>query len=182
MSEYAAFLRGMNVGGHRISNDDLRARFEELGFGEVRTFRASGNVIFAAAGEEPEEELSTRIETGLATALGYEVPVFLRDAGEIGTIAAHRPFAESLVEVSKGKLHVVLLSARPAARARKEVLALADAEDELAFGERELHWLPSGGILDSALDFKAIGRLLGPLTTRTKGTIEQLAAKYFADG
>ena len=109
MSEYAAFLRGMNVGGHRISNDDLRARFEELGFGEVRTFRASGNVIFAAAGEEPEEELSTRIETGLATALGYEVPVFLRDAGEIGTIAAHRPFAESLVEASKGKLQVVLL-------------------------------------------------------------------------
>ena len=108
--------------------------------------------------------------------------MFLRDASEIGTIAAHRPFAESLVEASKGKLQVVLLSARPAARARKEVLALADAEDRLAFGERELHWLPSGGILDSALDFKAIGRLLGPLTTRTKGTIEQLAAKYFADG
>jgi uncharacterized protein (DUF1697 family) len=182
MSEYAAFLRGMNVGGHRISNEDLRARFEELGCGEVRTFRASGNVIFAAAGKESEEELGARIEAGLANALGYEVPVFLRDAREIRTIAAHRPFAESLVEASKGKLQVVLLAARPAARARKEVLALADAEDELAFGERELHWLPSGGILDSALDFKAIGRLLGPLTTRTKGTIDQLATKYFADG
>jgi uncharacterized protein (DUF1697 family) len=181
MSEYAAFLRGMNVGGHRISNEDLRARFEELGCGEVRTFRASGNVIFATAGEEPQDELSARIETGLAAALGYEVPVFLRDAREIRTIAAHRPFAESLVEASKGKLQVVLLSVRPAARARKEVLALADAEDELAFGERELHWLPSGGILDSALDFKTIGRLLGPVTTRTKGTIEQLATKYFAD-
>jgi uncharacterized protein (DUF1697 family) len=182
MSEYAAFLRGMNVGGHRISNEDLRARFEELGCGEVRTFRASGNVIFAAAGKESEEELGARIEAGLANALGYEVPVFLRDAREIRTIAAHRPFAESLVEASKGKLQVVLLAARPAARARKEVLALADAEDELAFGERELHWLPSGGILDSALDFKAIGRLLCPLTTRTKGTIDQLATKYFADG
>jgi uncharacterized protein (DUF1697 family) len=181
MSEYAAFLRGMNVGGHRISNEDLRARFEELGCGEVRTFRASGNVIFATAGEEPQDELSARIETGLAAALGYEVPVFLRDAREIRTIAAHRPFAESLVEASKGKLQVVLLSVRPAARARKEVLALADVEDELAFGERELHWLPSGGILDSALDFKTIGRLLGPVTTRTKGTIEQLATKYFAD-
>jgi uncharacterized protein (DUF1697 family) len=181
MSEYAAFLRGMNVGGHRISNEDLRTRFEELGFDEVRTFRASGNVIFAAAGEESEEELRARIETGLAAALGYEVPVFLRDASEIGTIAAHPPFAESLVEASKGKLQVVLLSTRPAARARTEVLALADAEDELAFGERELHWLPSGGILDSALDFKAIGRLLGPTTTRTKGTIDQLTAKYFAD-
>ncbi len=61
------------------------------------------------------------------------------------------------------------------------MLALADEEDQLAFGERELHWLPSGGILDSALDFKAIGRLLGPTTTRTKGTIDQLTAKYFAD-
>jgi uncharacterized protein (DUF1697 family) len=182
MPEYAAFLRGMNVGGHRISNEDLRTRFEELGFDEVRTFRASGNVIFAAAEDEPEEELSARIETGLAAALGYEVPVFLRDASEIETIAAHRPFAESLVEASKGKPQVVMLSARPAARARKQVLALADAEDELAFGERELHWLPSGGILDSALDFKAISALLGSTTTRTKGTIEQLAAKYFADG
>ena len=182
MSEYAAFLRGMNVGGHRISNEDLRARFEELGFGEVRTFRASGNVIFAATGNESEEKLSARIETGLAAALGYEVPVFLRSAGEMQTIAAHRPFAQSLIDASKGKPQVVLLCTAPAARARKEVLALGSDEDRLAFGERELHWLPSGGILDSVLDFKAIGRLLGPLTTRTKGTIEQLAAKYFADG
>ena len=72
-----------------------------------------------------------------------------------------------------------MLSAKPAAKARKEVLALASDEDRLAFGDRELHWLPSGGILDSALDFKSIGRLLGPMTTRTKGTIEQVAAKYF---
>jgi uncharacterized protein (DUF1697 family) len=183
MSEYAAFLRGMNVGGHRISNDDLRARFEELGCGEVRTFRASGNVIFAAAGQEPESALGARIETGLAAALGYEVPVFLRDASEIRTIAAHRPFAEQLVETSKGKPQVVMLTACPAARAQKEVLALADdEEDRLAFGVRELHWLPSGGILDSTLDFKTIGQLLGPITTRTKGTIDQLAAKHFADG
>jgi uncharacterized protein (DUF1697 family) len=98
MSGYVAFLRGMNVGGHRISNDELRARFEEL-----------------------------------------------------------------------------------TARARKEVLRMASDEDRLAFGERELLWLPSGGILDTALDFKSIGRLLGPTTTRTKGTVEQLAAKYFAD-
>jgi uncharacterized protein (DUF1697 family) len=183
MSEYAAFLRGMNVGGHRITNNDLRARFEELGFDEVRTFRASGNVIFATAVEErQEEQLRKRIEAGLAAALGYAVPVFLRSASEIGTIAADRPFAQPLIDASKGKPQVVLLSTAPAARARKQVLALASDEDRLSFGERELHWLPSGGILDSALDFKAIGELLGSTTTRTKGTIEQLATKYFADG
>jgi len=182
MSTYAAFLRGMNVGGHRISNDDLRAHFEELGCGEVRMFRASGNVIFAAAGEEAEEELSVRIEAGLAAALGYEVAVFLRAASEIRTIAAHRPFADSLIEASKGKLQVVMLTARPAARVRKGVLALASDEDRLAFGERELFWLPSGGILESALDFKSIGTLLGSITTRTKGTVDQLATKYFSYG
>jgi uncharacterized protein (DUF1697 family) len=182
MPEYVAFLRGMNVGGHRITNEELRTSFEELSFEKVRTFRASGNIIFAATGQEPEEVLGAKIEAGLAAALGYEVPVFLRDASEMRTIAAHRPFAEQLVETSKGKLQVVMLTARPTPRARKEVLALADEEDRLAFGDRELHWLPSGGILDSELDFKLIGRLLGPMTTRTKGTIEQVAAKYFPDG
>jgi len=181
MSEYAAFLRGMNVGGHRISNGELGECFEELGFRDVGTFRASGNVIFAA-GAELVQELTAQIEAGLAASLGYEVPVFLRTASEVRAIAAHRPFAESLLAASRGKLQVVMLSAKPAAKARKEVLALASDEDRLAFGEHELHWLPSGGILDSALDFKLIGQLLGPMTTRTKGTIEQVAAKYFADG
>jgi uncharacterized protein (DUF1697 family) len=182
MSTYAAFLRGMNLGRRRISNDELRAHFEQLGCGDVRTFRASGNVIFAAAGEESEQKLGARIEAGLAAALGYEVAVFLRDASEIRKIAEHRPFADPLIEASKGKLQVVMLAARPAARARKQVLALASDEDRLAFGERELFWLPSGGILDSALDFKSIGTLLGSTTTRTKGTIDRLAAKYFSYG
>jgi uncharacterized protein (DUF1697 family) len=190
MPGYVAFLRGMNVGGHRISGGELCAAFEELGFDEVSTFRASGNVIFAAgddgrkaAGKSPTEaEMATRIEKGLGAALGYEVPVFLRTAGEVRKIAAHRPFARSLVESSQGKLQVAMFSAKPTAPARKEVLAMASEEDRLAFGDRELYWLPSGGILDSVLDFnKAIRKLLGPMTTRTKNTVEQITTKYFAE-
>ena len=41
MPRYAAFLRGINVGGHRLTNDELRAHFEALGLREVRVFRAS---------------------------------------------------------------------------------------------------------------------------------------------
>jgi uncharacterized protein (DUF1697 family) len=180
MPLYAAFLRGMNIGGRRITNDGLCAHFEKLGVDEVRTFRASGNVVFTAAGKESEEELCARVEAGLAAALGYEVPIFLRSGGEIETIAAHRPFAETVIEAAKGKLQVVMLTTKPTAKARKQVLALADEEDRLVFGERELYWLPNGGILESALDFKTIVRLLGPTTTRTKGTVDQLASKYFA--
>ena len=50
----------------------------------------------------------------------------------------------------------------------------------MAFGKRELFWLPSGGTLESALDRQALDKLLGPTTMRTKGTVEQLAAKFFA--
>jgi uncharacterized protein (DUF1697 family) len=178
MSEYAAFLRGINVGGHRISSVDLCARFEELGFAEVSTFRASGNVIFADT-DEPPAEIAQRIEHGLAAALGYDVPSFLRTAKEVRKIAIHQPFDKPLVDASKGKLQVAMLSARPTARARKQVLALASDEDRLAFGDRELYWLPSGGMLDSELDLKAIGKLLGLTTTRTKNTVEQLATQYF---
>jgi uncharacterized protein (DUF1697 family) len=180
MSEYAAFLRGMNVGGHRLSNVELRGHFEELGFSEISTFRASGNVVFAGA-REPVEELAAQIEAGLERSLGYAVPVFLRTADEVQRIAAHRPFEPSSIEASKGKHQVAMLGAKPAAKIRKQVLAMAGREDLLAFGNRELHWLPSGGILDTALDFKAIERLLGPMTTRTMGTVELLAARYFVD-
>lgn len=131
------------------------------------------------AGREPLAKVSRRIEEGLAQSLGYEVAVFLRTANEIQAIAGHEPFDRSVVEASKGKLQVTLLSEKPTARAGKEALALATDEDRLALGDRELYWLPSAGTLDSELDLKAIERLLGPTTMRTKGTVDQLAAKYF---
>jgi uncharacterized protein (DUF1697 family) len=176
MERYVAFLRGMNLGGRRIKNEELRAEFEQLGFAEVATFRASGNVIFAA-GEESESALTGRIEAGLGEALGYEVPVYLRSCAEVAAIAAQEPFEAKLIEASQGKLQVSLLLEEPSAKDRKAVLALAADEDRLAIVGRELFWLPSGGLLESALDLKAIEALLGLDTRRTKGTIDQIARK-----
>lgn len=150
-----------------------------MGFRDVDTFRTSGNVIFDA-GREALAEMTGRVEAGLGESLGYEVAVFLRTASEVQAMADQQPFDRALVEASKGKLQVVILSAKPVAGARKETLALATDEDRLAFGDRELYWLPSGGFRDSALGAKAIEKLLGPVTVRTKGTIDQLAAKHFA--
>ena len=180
MSTHAAFLRGINLGPRRrVGGADLRTVFENLGFGDVATFRASGNVVFAA-GREPAAALRDRIERGLVEALGFEVAVFLRTAAEVRGIAASQPFDSGAVEASRGKLQVALLREGPAAGAQKEVLALATDEDRLAFGARELYWLPSGGIRDSAMSFKAIEQRLGPTTMRTKGTIEELARKWFS--
>ena len=43
MTRYIAFLRAINVGGHTVKMDQLRALFEELGLSNVETFIASGN-------------------------------------------------------------------------------------------------------------------------------------------
>jgi uncharacterized protein (DUF1697 family) len=177
MERYVAFLRGMNLGKRRIKNDELRAEFETLGFEDVATFRASGNVIFSLDGSKAEEKLAKRIEHGLGEALGYEVPVFLRSRAEVVAIAAREPFAAKLVEASKGKLQVSLLLKKPTAAARKKVLGLATEDDLLAIEGRELYWLPSGGLLESDLDLKATQTAVGSDTRRTMGTIEQIAAK-----
>jgi|SRR6476646_1140930 len=178
MGRYVAFLRGMNLGKRRIKNDELRAHFEAMGFEQVATFRASGNVIFVTPKREAEAKLADRVEAELDERLGYDVPVFLRSADELAAIAAMKPFPAARLKKSKGKLQVSLLKKKPSAAARKKVLALATAEDLLAIEGRELYWLPSGGLLESALDLKAIEKLLGADTRRTMGTIEQIAAKH----
>ena len=170
----------MNVGvHHRVTNEELRRTFSAMGFSEVKTFRASGNVAFTA-GRRPLAEMTQEIEDALARSLGYAVPVLLRTAPQLREIAAMQPFEPEIIEASKGKLQVSILAGEPTARARADVLALADERDRLAFGERELYWLPSGGTLETALDLAAIERALGQTTRRTKGTIEQMAAKHFA--
>jgi uncharacterized protein (DUF1697 family) len=179
VARYAAFLRGVNLGPRRrASSADLRAAFEGLGFAEVATFRTSGNVVFDA-GREAAARPTERIETALADSLGFEVAVFLRTAAEIRAMTARRPFERQLVESSKGKLQVILLARKPAAGVQKQVLALGTAADRLAFGDRELYWLPSGGTRDSSLDLKGAEQLLGATTMRTQGTIDELAAKWF---
>lgn len=165
----------MNLGGRRITNEGLRSHFEALGCEDVATFRASGNVVFAKSGRPAE--LTAQLEEGLGEALGYEVPVFLRSAKELLAIAAYEPFDAKIVAASKGKLQVALPRKKPTAAATKKTLALSTDEDRLVIEGRELYWLPAGGISESDLDWRATEATLGPMTVRTKGTIDQIVAK-----
>lgn len=177
MQRYVAFLRGMNLGGRRITNAGLCACFEELGFSSPTAFLASGNVVFDTARATPEQ-VAEKIENGLAEALGYEVPTFLRSAEQVRAIAGHEAFPAEVVAASRGKLQVALLPAEPSQAARRVVLEHATEEDRLTFENRELYWLPSGGISESPLDLAAIEAAVGPWTMRTRRTVERLAVKF----
>ena len=181
MARYAAFLRGVNLGpNRRVSNDALRSALEDMDFTGVTPFRSSGNVVFDAGRKSPAK-LTGVVEDGLSEAFGFDVAIFLRTEDELRAIAEHDPFPGELVEASDGKLQVDLLKDPPGTGVRKDVLALATDEDRLAFGGRELYWLPSGRMVESTLDLNAIQKLVGPTTRRTMGTIEQIASKCFED-
>jgi uncharacterized protein (DUF1697 family) len=180
MERYVAFLRGMNLGNRRIKNPELVAHFEAIGLEEVATFRASGNVVLVDPAGEAESKLQKRLEADLDERLGYDVAVFLRSAKEVRGIAAREPFDAKAAAASKGKPQVVLLGRKPSAKTKKEVLALAPEGDLMVVEGRELHWLPTVGLSETELDTKALDRVLGKGTTRTAGTIEQIAAKYCA--
>ena len=51
--KYAAFLRGINVGGNNIIKmEELKKVFESMGFLNVKTILASGNVLFRVEGSK----------------------------------------------------------------------------------------------------------------------------------
>jgi uncharacterized protein (DUF1697 family) len=73
MQRYAAFLRGINVGGRIIKKEDLVACFEKLGLKNVKTVIQSGNLVFDSSLNEPE--LKTKIETALTKTFNYPAKV-----------------------------------------------------------------------------------------------------------
>ena len=91
MNQYAALLRGINVGGKNIIKmTDLKACFEAQGFKDVRTYIQSGNVLFSAAGAD-QVRLTKRIEESLSKAFHYQSRVVVRSLKQMKEIVAHAP-------------------------------------------------------------------------------------------
>jgi uncharacterized protein (DUF1697 family) len=174
---YAAFLRGMNLAGRRITNVELCAILTDIGMKNPAALLASGNLVFDAPRGKPDA-VAKRLEKGFREALGYEVPTFLRTDDEVRAIAARDVFVRERATPG-AKLQVMLLAKMLAPSVRQRVLSAATQDDLLELDGREVYWLPRRGILDSELDLKGIGKDLGPMTVRTRRTVERLAAKYF---
>jgi uncharacterized protein (DUF1697 family) len=93
MPRFVAFLRVINVGnGRAIKMDSLRQPLETLGFSEVETFMASGNVVFETRTKDTKT-LETKFEKKLREALGYEVAVFIRTIKKLKPLMSHLRFA-----------------------------------------------------------------------------------------
>ena len=106
---YVAFLRGINVGGHAaIKMADLKAAFEKMGFQDVQTVLASGNVIFTAR-QADAKALAAEIESGLKKAFNMNICVLLRNRDDLERLRSSEPF-KGIEAAPSIRLYVTFLS------------------------------------------------------------------------
>ena len=177
MTRYIAFLRAINVGGHTVRMEDLRALFTSLSFASVKTFIASGNVAFTAVSGS-EASLQAKIERRLREALGYEVATFLRTDAEVAEVASYRPFPEPIL-ASAAALNVGFL-AKPLSAEAARILGRFETEiDTFHLHGRELIWLCRKKQSESTFSNVALERALGIRATfRGMNTVRKLAERY----
>lgn len=178
MPRHIAFLRGINVGGHRVKMDRLRGLFKEMDFANVSTFIASGNVIFSSSSGDISS-LTARIEQCLAERLGYYVATFIRSPAELEAIAAFEPADAGGNEPPASSLYVILLRAPADDDLRSSLSSLGSEMDEFRFSGREVYWLIQGKLSESPLFGSGLEKATRgvPTTTRNITTIRRLVAK-----
>jgi uncharacterized protein (DUF1697 family) len=177
MPRFVAFLRAINVGGHTVTMAELRRLFESLGFKNVETFIASGNVVFESRSADTGA-MERRIEGHLLKSLGYEVKTFIRTEAEVASIARYQPFKASQLR-DVGAFCVGFLADALPADGRTSVMALTTDIDDFHVNEREVYWLCRKKQSESTFSNVRFEKLIkARITFRGVNTVAKLAAKY----
>lgn len=138
MTSYVGFIRAVNVGGTgKLPMADLRKMCRELGFADVQSYIASGNIAFIS--RKTEKAVKTALEERLGLYAGKPVGVFVRTATQIRSILNKNPFAD------KDPKHTlaIFLDRKPS----RDILAQAvgRVDEETGIGAREIYvYYPSG--------------------------------------
>jgi len=171
MTAYVALLRAVNVGGTgKLPMSELVALCEDAGFQAVRTYIASGNVVFSSP--RRATEVHRLLVTRLEAHVGKPVGVHLRTAAEIQAVLDENPFKNA----APNRTVALFLDATPP----RDVLAQVkgQAGEQLALGRREIYVSYGKRMADSKL--KIPGAASG--TARNMNTVARLAAMASAIG
>jgi uncharacterized protein (DUF1697 family) len=164
MTAMIALLRAVNVGGTgKMPMAELKAMAEELGFENVRTYIASGNLLFDTTLKEAEAK--SKIERRLEQYAGKPVGVMIRTAAEMAQVVADNPFARE----PGNRVVAIFLDKHPPKSALTEHKGLGD--ERIALGAREIYIHYPGG--------QGTSRLVIPAakagTARNMNTVRKLA-------
>ena len=165
MAGYVALLRAVNVGGTgKLPMSILVEMCEALGLGQVRTYIASGNVLFSS--KLKERRVKALLEQRLAEYAGKPVGVLVRTAEEMAAVLAANPFRAE----ASNRTVAIFLDARPPRDALQVVRGLRS--ERLALGTREIYVAYGDRMADSKLVIPAAAAG----TARNMNTVAKLAA------
>lgn len=132
MAAFVALLRAVNVGGTgKLPMAELKAMCEELGFAAVRTYIASGNVVFTS--RKSESAIKTALEKRLHAYAGAPVGVLVRGAAEMAQILADNPFPKA----APNRTVAIFLDKAPPADALAAIRGRNN--EEVRLGRREIY-------------------------------------------
>jgi uncharacterized protein (DUF1697 family) len=178
---WVALLRGVNVGGITVKSVPLRDVFIALGFDDVRTVLASGNVVFSAARADdgafkPEAALKAEIERALGEEFGYAAWIVLQTRAQVDAAARGFPFDADIAErqpmVIFGSDDLVLAELAEAAASMNPVL------DPVRLGDGALYWNPAKGSSTTTPFAKLLAKAQykARTTSRNLRTLEKVLA------
>ena len=132
---YIAFLRGINVGGHKkIKMAELRNLIENLGYQDVLTYIQSGNIVFKS--DMPHlGQLESQITTSILDHYGFDVPVIVKKRSEIEGIMTNNPFKDP-EDIRADKIYMVLLKNEPEQEMVQVLSAMQFANEQLVIAPK----------------------------------------------
>lgn len=163
-------LRGVNVGGNnKVPMAQLKAACETAGFGNVRTYLNSGNVVLDGAGTAASVE--AKVEALLAKHFQVEVPVIVRTAAQWPKYVAANPFPKAQAKF----LHLGLSKSKPDPACAEVLQARASAAEKVRLVGDGLWVDYHESVGRSKLTPAAIDKAVGsPTTLRNWTTVQQL--------
>jgi uncharacterized protein (DUF1697 family) len=169
MAAFIALLRAVNVGGTgKLPMNELKAMCEELGFGSVRTYIASGNVVFTS--RKSEAAIKTALEKRLEAYAGKPVGVLVRSAAEMAQVLADNPFPKA----APNRTVAIFLDGKPAKDTLADVRGQKD--EEIRLGRREIYVHYGDGMAQSKLVIPA-ARTGTARNINTVATLTRMAAE-----
>jgi uncharacterized protein (DUF1697 family) len=137
MTRHVAFVRAINVGGHAVVRmKDLQEMFASAGCSDVRTYIASGNIVFDAPAGSVAATIR-KVGASLRKALGHEPEIVVRTAREIEAIVKAVPF-KNVADEPDIKLYVAFLARAPKARPKWPLVSAADGVEAIQAGGRDV--------------------------------------------
>ena len=171
---YIAFLRGINVGGHRkMKMAAVKESFEKLGVSNVITHLQSGNVVFQSE-QIDMRVLEDRLEQQLEKDFGFDVPVIIRQPDILRQLLKNNPFAQ---EENTKQLYFTLLKTLPDAAQINALEALQFKHEQFYIRDSHVYLNFTRGLGTAKLNNNFIEQKLQvQATTRNLRTLEKMIA------